>query len=448
MLLFAGARWIDYLIGDPVVTPPEYASLHYRAKLVLLPKTYQVNYYPKDDYMDSFDQSSSGHGNENDNNDDDDVVRASIDARFETQEELNLIDPGPLLSLPSSASATPSAPLAPLAPSTTTASVRISKKTFVFCNFNKNDKLDPFSFNVWMNILKQVPNSVLWMLSPSRAKGLEQIIRNLKREALYHGVHASRIIFAPRRTKKSHLHRFQHVDLFLDSFVYGAHSTATDALRGGVPVLTLRRNNFASRVATSLVLNVASPELATSNVKLFEQTAVQLANDKLSGYDQLPRTHAEGAAVPNDPVRHRRRRILRRLAMRLRKKSGQRDTGTIHHGLPRTTRLQEVSSKISIHDADELLVGDGGLPLFNIAEYTRVFERASALMHEVRVAVVGGGGGGGGGGGDERRKQKTWPMHIVVGGLDASTTVDSGFQQLARRIGRRVDRGGVELKTT
>ena len=351
-----GARWIDYLVGDSVVTPPEHAKAHYKAKLVLLPATYQVNYYPRQDYMQSHNSKDNG-------------VRASIDSRFENEQELDMDDPGPLVG-----------------------SLE-NNDTFVFCNFNKNDKLDPLSFNIWMRILKRVPNSVLWMLSPSRAKGLDTIIHNLRREAASHGVHPQRIIFAPRRTKRVHLHRFQHADLFVDSFVYGAHSTATDALRGGTPVLTLRRNNFASRVATSLSLNVGIPELTVSDIRTYENIAVHLA------------------------TRTRTRSPLKRFAKRLLSKTKDGGWKTQHWA-------RGGGFKVSKHDAGDLLVSDGGLPLFNIAEYTRVFERASEVMHETRIAR-------------EERYGANWQMHVAVGSLDSPTTVASSWESMKRTASKR-----------
>ena len=307
--------------------------------------------------------------------------------------------------------------------------------TFVFCNFNKNDKLDPESFNVWMKIMQQVPNSILWMLSPSRAKGLDKILIHLYREAQSYGVSKHRIVFAPRRTKRVHLKRFQHVDLFLDSFVYGAHSTATDALRGGVPVLTLRKSNFASRVATSLMFNVGIPEITTSDIKMYESIAIQLATTT---------------------SRRNKRYIVRQLAKRLirlninnnnnnnNNNNGIQDTdgtGGID-GMQRTERGSNkethstFSSGVSKHDAGDLLIGNGHLPLFNIAEYTRTFERASETMHEIRIAR-------------EEGKGKKWPMHVVVGGLNAITTVTSAWDVLDRRMTQNeiTLKGSIELKT-
>ena len=221
-----GAAWIDYLVADAVVTPVEHARHSYLSKLLLMPVTYQVNYYPREDYVRiGADDRINGDQQKQAPS----PKRAAVDPRFEDAIDIDEDDP----CLP------------------------CRTASFVFCNFNKNDKLDPESFTVWMNVLRAVPGSILWLLAPSRAAGNGgAILRNLRREAAARGVAPSRLVFAPRRTKRAHLERMKHADLFLDSFVYGAHSTATDALRGGLPVLTVRGDNFASRVATSLLLNV------------------------------------------------------------------------------------------------------------------------------------------------------------------------------------------------
>ena len=118
--------------------------------------------------------------------------------------------------------------------------------------------------------------SVLWLLASEKTKNTD-IEGRLRQEAASNGVAPHRIVFAPRRAKRFHLARFKDADLFIDTFVYGAHSTATDALRGGLPVLTFQRNNFASRVATSLLENVAQPWMAMRTVKDYEEMAVKLA---------------------------------------------------------------------------------------------------------------------------------------------------------------------------
>jgi predicted O-linked N-acetylglucosamine transferase (SPINDLY family) len=125
-----------------------------------------------------------------------------------------------------------------------------------------------------MRILRATPNSVLWLLEKSNA-----CTDNLIREARTRGVDETRLIFAPRVPNDQHLARLAHADLFLDTLPYNAHTTASDALWQGVPVVTCTGRTFASRVATSLLHNVGLPELATTNLADYEALALRLAAD-------------------------------------------------------------------------------------------------------------------------------------------------------------------------
>jgi protein O-GlcNAc transferase len=119
---------------------------------------------------------------------------------------------------------------------------------FVFCCFNQNFKMSPDVFAGWMRILKQAPGSVLWLLANSKA-----VSKNLREAAELHGVDADRLIFASRLPLDEHLARHRAADLFLDTLPYKAHTTASDALWAGLPVLTRMGQTFASRVAASLL---------------------------------------------------------------------------------------------------------------------------------------------------------------------------------------------------
>jgi protein O-GlcNAc transferase len=147
-------------------------------------------------------------------------------------------------------------------------------KGFVFCNFNNAYKLTPSTFDSWMRILKAVPGSVLWLLE-SRPPFAD----NLRREALARGVDGNRILFAPDRAPADHLARLSLADLFLDSLPYNAHTTASDALWAGVPLLTLRGKAFAGRVAASLLTAAGLEELITETPEAYEALAVKLATD-------------------------------------------------------------------------------------------------------------------------------------------------------------------------
>lgn len=151
---------------------------------------------------------------------------------------------------------------------------------FIFCCLNNNYKITPDVFNTWMNILNAVENSVLWLYenSPAASKNLRLAARN-------RGVNEERLIFAAHLPRQAHLERHRHADLFLDTFPYNAHTTASDSLRAGVPVLTLQGNSFASRVASSLLNQLSLNELVTKNLRDYEKLAIQLAisRDPLEG---------------------------------------------------------------------------------------------------------------------------------------------------------------------
>jgi predicted O-linked N-acetylglucosamine transferase (SPINDLY family) len=145
---------------------------------------------------------------------------------------------------------------------------------FVFCCFNSSYKLSRAAFAVWMELLKQVEGSVLWLASGSSA-----VEENLKRECSDHGVHPDRLIIAPRVDHAIFLQRLATADLFLDTFNYNAHGTASDALWAGLPIVTRTGEGFASRVATSLLNAVGLPELVAANEREYADIALSLADD-------------------------------------------------------------------------------------------------------------------------------------------------------------------------
>jgi len=150
----------------------------------------------------------------------------------------------------------------------------LPKNHFIFGCFNNSYKITPSIFKSWMNILKKCEKSILWLLLNNK-KGRE----NLYKEAEINGVNKDRIIFAERLSTKEHLKRLQFIDLFLDTFPYNAHTTASEAIRMGVPILTLKGKSFASRVASSILTNVGLENLITSNNKDYENKAIYLANN-------------------------------------------------------------------------------------------------------------------------------------------------------------------------
>ena len=207
-----GAEYMDYLIADPIVIPPD-SRQHYVEKIAYMPNSYQAN--------DS---------------------KRIISERHFTRAELGLPEAG-----------------------------------FVYCCFNNNYKITPETFDSWMRILKAVEGSVLWLIQDNAPAE-----KNLKAEALKRGISPDRIIFAQRLPLPEHLARHKMADLFLDTLPYNAHTTASDALWAGVPVLTLLGNTFPGRVAASLLNAVGLSELVTHTPEEYEQRAIELARDPLA----------------------------------------------------------------------------------------------------------------------------------------------------------------------
>ena len=151
----------------------------------------------------------------------------------------------------------------------------LPEKGFIFCCFNGSYKITPDVFEIWMRLLKGVPDSVLWLTNPTN-KGVE----NLRSEALLRGVDPKRLIFARRKkTLEDHLLRLSLADLFLDTFYYNAHTTACDALSVGVPVLTKRGKTFASRVASSMLEALEIPDLICHTDQEYEERALEIASN-------------------------------------------------------------------------------------------------------------------------------------------------------------------------
>ena len=144
---------------------------------------------------------------------------------------------------------------------------------FVFCCFNSVYKITPSTFDSWMRILLSLEDSVLFLLDEN-----ETATNNLKKQAKLRGVSENRLIFAKPLPLPEYLARYRIADLFLDTLPYNAGTTASDALRMGLPVLTLMGESFASRMAASLLNAVGLVELITTNQKAYESLAIELAS--------------------------------------------------------------------------------------------------------------------------------------------------------------------------
>ncbi|TJZ82890.1 tetratricopeptide repeat protein [Paracoccus hibiscisoli] len=158
------------------------------------------------------------------------------------------------------------------APARPRAEYGLPEDGFVFCCFNATYKISPREFDIWMRLLSQVEGSVLWLLGTTVCAEA-----NLRAEAERRGVDAARLIFARRAPLAQHLRRQGAADLFLDTFVYNAHTTCSDALWAGLPVVTLPGRHFAARVGASLLSAVGLPELIAPDEAAYERLALELA---------------------------------------------------------------------------------------------------------------------------------------------------------------------------
>ncbi len=201
-----GGGFIDYIVGDPILTPLDHAG-DFAEKIAQLPLTYEPT-----------------------------------DERREHPE--------------------------PLA----RAECRLPEDAFVFACFNQSYKITEPVFARWCRILQRVPGSVLWLLVPQ-----EEIQQALRARAAERGLDPARLVFAPFVDPVDHLARLPQADLFLDTFPYGAHTTCSDALWMGLPVLTQRGRSFSARVAASLLNAVDLPEMAVADEAAYEERAVALA---------------------------------------------------------------------------------------------------------------------------------------------------------------------------
>jgi predicted O-linked N-acetylglucosamine transferase (SPINDLY family) len=222
-----GATFVDYLIGDSVVTPFAHAG-DYSETLVQLPGSYQIN---------------------------------------DRQRPVTAAPPRPELGLP--------------------------EDGVVFCCFNQSYKLNPQVFDAWARILAGVPRSVLWLLAGNEEATSRSLAANLEQEAASRGIDPGRFVFAARRPYAEYLGLYAHADLFLDTWPYNGHTTASDALWAGCPVLTWLGDTFAGRVGASLLTAVGLPELIAPDVAGYVQQAIAFAGD--SEWRARSRRHLAGA---------------------------------------------------------------------------------------------------------------------------------------------------------
>ena len=215
-----GADHIDYLIADSTLIPKSYRP-YYTEKIAYLPNSYYPNsYYPNS---------------------------------YQVNESKRLIADKTI----------------------TRAQMGLPQNGFIFCCFNNNYKITPDVFGCWMRVLKHVAGSVLWLLEKNASAATK-----LRKEAEARGVSPERIVFAKRTSLPDHLARHRLADLFLDTLPYNAHTTASDALWAGLPVLTQIGETFAGRVAASLLNTIGLSELMTSTQQDYENLAIELATNR------------------------------------------------------------------------------------------------------------------------------------------------------------------------
>lgn len=174
------------------------------------------------------------------------------------------------------------------------ASLGLPTEGFVYCCFNTAYKFTPRVFSLWMNILKAVPNSVFWTYASGSL-----VDRHLKETAQQHGIDPSRIILGPQLPREEHLQRMQVADLFLDTEYYNAHTTATDALWAGVPILTVPGETFSARVCASLLDSAGLADCILGDWESYQDTAIAVARDpsRLYRWREHLRAHRESLPV-------------------------------------------------------------------------------------------------------------------------------------------------------
>ncbi|HMF22188.1 MAG TPA: tetratricopeptide repeat protein [Pseudolabrys sp.] len=156
----------------------------------------------------------------------------------------------------------------------TRAECNLPETVFVFCCFNTTYKITPEVFAVWMKLLAAIEGSVLWLIESNPTA-----VQNLRKAAKARGISPERLIFAPKLSLADHLSRHRQADVFLDTLPYNAHTTASDALWAGVPIVTRLGATFAGRVAASLLKAIGLPELITSSLEDYEAVALKLARE-------------------------------------------------------------------------------------------------------------------------------------------------------------------------
>ena len=238
-----GANFIDYFIGDYFSTPPHRKDVEQNTeKLILMPHTYQVCEH-KSEYTEFLNMSTFGVPSD----------KFSEDLSEEEREQLELLsDPKTFSGIP----------------------FQDDSKPFIFCNFNQASKINREVWEIWMEILERVPNSVLWMIANP------ECTRETFEKTANKSKMSGRIFLTTSVNKRAHIQRMRICDLLLDTFYYNAHASAGDALWAGVPILTLEGKTISSRVCGSMCIANGFPEFVVKDRKEYLERAVYLGNEK------------------------------------------------------------------------------------------------------------------------------------------------------------------------
>jgi predicted O-linked N-acetylglucosamine transferase (SPINDLY family) len=174
----------------------------------------------------------------------------------------------------------------------------LPEEGFVFCCFNNCYKILPNIFDTWMRVLSEVKGSVLWLLDQHPTA-----VENLRREAQKRGISGNRLVFAAKMPLPDHLARHSLADLFVDTLPYNAHTTCSDALWAGLPVLTCEGLSFPARVSASLLRAMGLPELIVKSLKDYEETAIDIAKNpsKLAGIREKLRSNLQTTPLFDTP---------------------------------------------------------------------------------------------------------------------------------------------------
>lgn len=269
----SGAPYMDYILTDRITSPPEHCG-SYSEKFAYMPNTFFVGDHKQmfPHLMQHLRTSGENSGTSQSSS------QSSLRFKFLPEVDVNLHDKVAKLvdwksrdyvGCKDSGERVPS-----VWPTTARSQYGLPEDCFVYCNFNQLYKIDPITLKNWVNILKQVPNSVLWLLRfPAVGEP------NIRAHVQALGLPADRLIFSPVAPKEEHVRRGQLADVCLDTPLCNGHTTGMDVLWAGCPMVTLPLDTLASRVAASQLHALRVPELAAKSREDYEKIAIRLGND-------------------------------------------------------------------------------------------------------------------------------------------------------------------------